>query len=197
MIVLPGSKATIADMAAMRSEGWDIDVRAHHRRGGVVLGLCGGYQMLGRGIADPHGIEGPAGSIDGLGLLDVDTVLAPQKSLRRVTGSALGASLEGYEMHMGETTGPDAARPFALLDGGRPDGAISADGRVMGSYVHGLLADAALRSALLATIGLTGGGRDYHATVDAALDEIAAALEEQLDIDALIALAGTTSQSPA
>lgn len=189
MIVLPGSKATIADLAALREQGWDIDIRAHHRRGGMVLGLCGGYQMLGRTIADPDGVEGPPGVADGLGLLDVETRLSPVKALRHVRGQAFGAPFDGYEMHMGETRGPDTARPFAIFDDGRRDGAINAEGTVTGSYVHGLLADAALRKALLARIGIDGSGKDYRASVDTALDEIAAALETHLDIGALIALA--------
>jgi adenosylcobyric acid synthase len=190
LIILAGSKATIADLAALRAEGWDIDIRAHHRRGGVILGLCGGYQMLGRRIADPHGVEGPAAATEGLGLLDVATVMTPAKALRKVAGAALGARFEGYEMHMGETTGPDSARPFALFDDGRADGAISADGGVLGSYVHGLLADAAIRRALLARIGAAGAGRDYRASVDDALDAIAAVLEAEIDVGALLALAG-------
>lgn len=189
VIVLAGSKATIADMAAMREQGWDIDILAHRRRGGAVLGLCGGYQMLGRRIADPHGIEGPAGSIEGLGLLDIETVLSPAKALRSVCGTALGARFEGYEMHMGETHGPDAVRPFAHFDDGRCDGAMSADGRVMGSYVHGVLAQTSFREALLARWGAASAGRDYRASIDVALDEIANALERHLDVDALIALA--------
>ncbi|MDX3885366.1 MAG: cobyric acid synthase [Sphingomonas sp.] len=190
LIVLAGSKATIADLAALRAEGWDIDILAHHRRGGAVLGLCGGYQMLGRRIADPAGIEGPPGSVVGLGLLDVETVLTPAKTLKAVAGTALGGRFSGYEMHMGETGGADAAaRPFARLDDGRADGALSADGLVMGSYVHGLLAEPGLRGALLARIGAVGGGHDQAAAVDAALDSIAAVLEAHLDIPALIALA--------
>lgn len=189
LIVLAGSKATVADMAALRAEGWDIDVLAHHRRGGAVLGLCGGYQMLGRRIDDPQGIEGPPGAIDGLGLLDVETQLAGSKALRQVTGQALDAPLTGYEMHMGETTGADRARPFARFDDGRDDGAISADGSVLGTYVHGLLASADLRRALLGRIGVEGAGTDYRADVDAALDDIATELERHLDVPALIALA--------
>ena len=188
LIVLPGSKATVADMRAIRAEGWDVDIRAHHRRGRAILGLCGGYQMLGQTIADPGGIEGPAGAVDGLGLLGVDTVLSPVKALRRVAGEALGARFSGYEMHMGETVG-DSLLPLARLDDGRVDGAISADGLVMGSYVHGILADAGFRSALLARIGAEGSGRDYHADVDAALDAIAAELERHVDIDAMLAVA--------
>ena len=191
LVILPGSKATIADLAALRAEGWDIDIAAHHRRGGHVLGLCGGYQMLGRSIADPDGIEGPPGRVDGLGLLDVDTVLSPGKALRHVTGTALGARFDGYEMHIGATTGADAARPLTRFDSGGEDGAISVDGIVAGSYVHGLLADAAQRAAWLARIGADSGGRDYAASVDAALDEIAALLETHLDIDGLIAVSET------
>ncbi|MCW1383729.1 cobyric acid synthase [Novosphingobium sp. KCTC 2891] len=189
LVVLPGSKATIADMAFVRAQGWDIDVLAHHRRGGIVLGLCGGYQMLGRTIADPFGIEGAPGTIAGLGLLDVTTCLTPDKALRHVSGAAFGATFDGFEMHMGETTGPDTARPFALLDGQRPDGAMSADSRVMGTYCHGLLAQPGLRSALLAQIGAKGTGRDHAALVNSALDDLAQALEQHLDIDGLIALA--------
>ncbi|PZU59108.1 MAG: cobyric acid synthase CobQ [Sphingobium sp.] len=190
LIVLPGSKATIADLAALRAEGWDIDIAAHHRRGGTILGLCGGYQMLGRTIADPLGLEGAAAAVDGLGLLAVDTVLGPAKALRQVTGTALGEPLEGYEMHMGETDGMDRERPFAQLEGGRTDGAMSANGRVIGSYVHGLLTLSAQRRALLARIGIAARGGDYRASVEAAIDEIAAALEKHVDIDGLIALAG-------
>lgn len=189
MIVLPGSKATIADLAALRREGWDIDIKAHHRRGGMILGLCGGYQMLGRSIADPLGIEGETTHAEGLGLLDVETILSPTKRLRHVQGTALGAPVAGYEMHMGETTGPGAAHAFARLDDGASDGAISADGRVIGSYLHGLLGAPDLRGALLARLDLVGNGRDHGADVDAALDDIAAELADHVDLDALLALA--------
>ncbi|BBD99172.1 cobyric acid synthase [Sphingobium amiense] len=189
LIVLPGSKATMADLAFVREQGWDIDILHHHRHGGAVLGICGGYQMLGREVCDPHGIEGAAGRMAGLGLLDVTTELTPRKALRRVTGTALGAGFEGYEMHMGETAGPDCARPFARTLGGESDGATSADGRVLGTYCHGLLGGAALRGALLARIGVRSSGHDHAALVDRALDQLAAALEQHLDMDGLIALA--------
>ncbi len=189
LIVLPGSKATLADLAAVRAFGWDIDIRAHHRRGGSILGLCGGYQMLGRRISDPHGIEGSPGEAEGLGLLDVETELTPSKVLQSVTGEALGAPFHGYEMHMGETSGRGVTRPFSILADGRPDGAISADGRVFGTYVHGLLADAAQRAALLARLGVQASGANYEAVVDDALDAIAAELELHLDIDGLLAVA--------
>jgi adenosylcobyric acid synthase len=189
LIVLPGSKATIADLAFLRDQGWDIDIHAHHRRGGTILGLCGGYQMLGRSIADPLGIEGPPAQVAGLGLLDIETRLAPTKVLRRVTGTALGAPIEGYEMHMGETTGPGTAHPFATLDGFGPEGAVSRDGRVLGTYLHGALTTPEARRALLAWIGARGSGRDYAADVDAALDAIAVEVERHLDIEALLSLA--------
>ncbi|QIG79057.1 cobyric acid synthase [Stakelama tenebrarum] len=189
LVILPGSKATIADMRAMRMEGWDIDILAHHRRGGAVLGLCGGYQMLGRRISDPSGIEGAPDSCAGLALLDVETRLGDEKALQPVAGDALGAEFRGYEMHVGTTTGPGCARPFATFRDGRPDGAISPDGRVMGSYCHGLLASTAFRQALLARIGVAGGEEDYAHSVDAALDEIAVQLERHVDIDAMLELA--------
>ncbi|MCF8709217.1 cobyric acid synthase [Rhizorhapis sp. SPR117] len=188
LIVLPGSKATIADLAAIRREGWDIDILAHHRRGGAVLGLCGGYQMLGRRIADPEGIEGEQADVAGLGLLDVETVLAGDKTLRRVSGEALGARCAGYEMHIGMTFGPDTARPLVQLDDGRSDGAVSADGMVSGTYLHGLLAGAGQRAAWIARLGGNGAGVDYHASVDAALDGLAAELEQHIDINAILAL---------
>ena len=145
LVLLPGSKTTIADLAFFRREGWDIDLSAHVRRGGRVLGLCGGYQMLGRTIADPLGIEGPAGEARGLGLLPVDTRLTGEKRLSPVTGDAEGVPFAGYEMHVGDTT--PAARPFARFADGRTDGAVSADGLVAGCYVHGLFADDRQRDA--------------------------------------------------
>ena len=167
---------------------WDIDILAHHRRGRPVLGLCGGYQMLGRRIADPDGVEGPAGAIDGLGLLDVETVLTADKALAPVTGRALGAGFSGYDMHMGRTWGTDTRRPVAVLADGRPEGAFSADGLVAGSYVHGLFGKADQRAAWLRRIGVEGRGPDHSAAVDAALDAIAATLERHVDLDALLAL---------
>ena len=189
LIVLAGSKATIADLAFLRAEGWDIDILAHHRRGRAVLGLCGGYQMLGRSVADPRGIEGPAGTVAGLGLLNVETVLGGDKTLTQVSGEALGAPFTGYEIHLGRTIGADAARPVGRLADGRAEGAMSADGLVAGSYVHGLLGLAAQRAAWLARIGVAAHGPDHHADVDAALDEIAATLEAHVDLDAILAIA--------
>jgi adenosylcobyric acid synthase len=189
LIILPGSKATIADMAALRAQGWDIDIAAHRRRGGMIMGLCGGYQMLGRTIADPGGLEGPAGTIEGLGLLDVATTLTAQKTLQRVRGEALGAICEGYEMHLGKTEGPDIMRPFAKLEDGRSDGAISANGRVLGTYLHGIFGRSELRAAILGRLGAVSNGANHDAAVEDALDGIANALERHLDIGALVALA--------
>ena len=151
LVVLPGSKATIPDLAALRGQGWDIDILAHARRGGRVLGLCGGYQMLGRRVSDPDGIEGPPGAVDGLGLLDVETVLTGSKVLRPVAGTTVGDGVPftGYEMHVGETSGPDRARPMLRFDDGAEDGASSPDGRVCGAYAHGLFAGDRQRGAWL------------------------------------------------
>ena len=189
LIVLPGSKATIADLVALRAAGFDIDIAAHRRRGGVVLGLCGGYQMLGRTIADPGGVEGPPATVEGLGLLDVATTLAADKRLERVTGtSSDGAPFAGYEMHMGLTAGPDCMRPFAQLADGSPDGAISADGRVIGTYVHGLFGDDRQRAAWLQRFKATATIR-YDDLVERTLDAFAAHLCAHLDIDRLLKLA--------
>ena len=189
LIVLPGSKATIADLAALRAAGFDIDIAAHRRRGGMVLGLCGGYQMLGRTIADPGGVEGPPATVEGLGLLDVATTLAADKRLERVTGtSSDGAPFAGYEMHMGLTAGPDCMRPFAQLADGSQDGAISADGRVIGTYVHGLFGDDRQRAAWLRRFKATASIR-YDDLVERTLDALAAHLCAHLDIDRLLKLA--------
>jgi adenosylcobyric acid synthase len=189
LVVLPGSKATIADLAALRATGFDIDIAAHRRRGGMILGLCGGYQMLGRRLADPDGMEGPAATVDGLGLLDVTTTLSPQKRLEPVRGTSDdGAPFAGYEMHMGVTQGPDCTRPFARLLDGTPEGAMSADGCVIGTYVHGLFADDRQRAAWLERFAATATIH-YDDLIERTLDALAAHLETHLDIDRLLTLA--------
>jgi adenosylcobyric acid synthase len=188
LVILPGSKATIADLAALRTAGFDIDLAAHVRRGGAVLGLCGGYQMLGRRIADPDGIEGPAGTVAGLGLIDIETVLTGDKRLEPAQGEAFGAPFRGYEMHMGVTTGPDCARPFAKLAGGTPDGAVSADGRIAGTYVHGLFADDRQRSAWMTRLGAGPSAVAHDALVETTLDRLAAHMPAHLDLDRLLKL---------
>jgi adenosylcobyric acid synthase len=189
LVILPGSKATIADLAALRAQGWDVDIAAHVRRGGHVLGLCGGYQMLGTEIADPGGIEGPAGRVAGLGLLDVRTTLHPAKHLREVSGIMLATSapFSGYEMHMGETSGPDTARPVLRFSDRRVDGAISANGRVAGTYVHGLFGDDTQRAAFLRPFG-AAAVVDHAASIEATLDALAAHVEAHIDIDRLLRL---------
>jgi adenosylcobyric acid synthase len=189
LVILPGSKATLADLAFLRREGWDIDIIAHHRQGGHVLGLCGGYQILGRHIADPDGIEGPPGEAAGLGLLDIDTVLGGDKRLVETNGAevASGQPVRGYEMHLGVTTGPGLARPMLRLDSGC-DGAVSADGRVAGCYLHGLFASDAFRHAFLGRLGAKGEAQ-YDATVEATLDALAGHLEHSLDLNTLLAAA--------
>ncbi|WP_036263603.1 cobyric acid synthase [Methylocapsa aurea] len=191
LVLLPGSKTTIADLAAFRSEGWDIDLAAHVRRGGHVFGLCGGYQMLGKSIRDSLGFEGPPGAAPGLGLLDIHTEFLGEKILAPARGVGVedGAPFKGYEMHFGKSFGPDCARPLLVFEDGRTDGAISANGRVRGSYVHGLFAEAAQRSALLARLGGAGSGASYEQTLEDALDAVAAHLEAHLDLDLLLTLA--------
>jgi adenosylcobyric acid synthase len=190
LIVLPGSKATIADLAALRAAGFDIDIAAHRRRGGVVLGLCGGFQMLGRAISDPDGIEGPPATVEGLGFIDVTTTLVSEKRLEAVRGATTdGAPFVGYEMHMGVTEGPDCARPFARLGDGSPEGAISADGRVMGTYVHGLFADDRQRAAWLARFAAGATNIAYEGLIEQTLDALAAHLAAHLDLDRMLTLA--------
>lgn len=192
VVLIPGSKATLADLADLKNNGWEIDIRAHHRRGGLVVGLCGGYQMLGTRVDDPAGIEGPATGAPGLGLLDVETVIGGDKCLETVTATELdsGQSVRGYEMHMGTTEGPDRARPWFTFADGRTDGARSPDGRVLGGYIHGVFSDDGFRSAFLAHLrqGRTAETA-YEAAVEAALDGLAAHLEIHLDVDAMIAAA--------
>ena len=188
LVILPGSKSTIADLSDLRAEGWDVDLAAHIRRGGHVLGLCGGYQMLGRRVADPLGLEGPASVVDGLGHLDIDTEMAPLKQLALRTGRQIptGVTVEGYEIHMGQTDGPDCSR--AWLDMGQgPTGATNSSGRVMGCYLHGIFANDAFRAMFLDTIGATSA-LHYDHMIDDTLDNLAAHLEMHLDLDQLWAI---------
>ena len=190
LIILPGSKATIADLAALRAAGFDIDITAHLRRGGRVLGLCGGYQMLGQELDDPEGVEGPPGCVPGLGFLQVTTAVSGIKRLAPVLGhTADGAAFAGYEMHMGVTRGADCARPFATLVDGSSEGACSADGRVFGTYVHGLFNAEEQRGAWLARFAAGAPSVAYEQQVEAALDALAAHLEAHLDLDGLLRMA--------
>jgi adenosylcobyric acid synthase len=190
IVVLPGSKSTIADLAFLRAQGWDRDIARHHAAGGTIIGLCGGFQMLGRRVSDPTGTEGLKHDAPGLGLLDVETVLEPQKTLREAAARSLrhGVETSGYEIHLGRTTGPDCARPVFRIDGA-PDGASSADGRVWGTYLHGLFAGDELRRRFLADHGVQASPLGFEQRIDDALDAIAEALETHLDCDGLFAAA--------
>ncbi len=193
MVLIPGSKSTIADLAHFRAQGWDIDLQAHVRRGGHILGICGGYQMLGRDIADPDGIEGAPGTVPGLGLLDVTTVMKPQKrlALTHATYLPTGDPVEGYEIHLGETTGPDCARAWLQVQG-RAEGAGSANGRVRGCYLHGLFGSDGFRAAYLSGLGASAETA-YSEELDAVLDALAAHVETHLDLDLLLRLAQNPS----
>jgi adenosylcobyric acid synthase len=230
VVILPGSKATRADLDTLRREGWDIDILAHVRRGGRVLGLCAGFQMLGTLVRDPQGLEGEPGDTPGLGLLDMVTEISSDKRLLDIAATELasGCPISGYEMHMGRTTGPALERPWLRLgDGaknaagaandlpagvvgttraetnagsatsgsaqhtasGRPEGAMSADGRVMGGYLHGLFSSDAFRAHWLEQVGAQASALDFIARTEAALNELADHCEANLDLDALLALA--------
>lgn len=193
LVILPGTKATIADLAFFRAQGWDVDLAAHVRRGGRVLGICGGYQMLGRTIADPDGLEGVPGTVDGLDLLPIATVIAPLKQTRRIAGQfeSGGARFAGYEIHAGVTTVDPEVAPLLRFVDGTGDGAVATNGRIAGCYVHGLFDQPAARAHVIEQLGATSDGHDRSEAIDQALDAIAATLEQVLDMDALIALGRT------
>jgi len=190
LVILPGSKATIGDLEFLRREGWDIDLLAHRRQGGRILGLCGGYQMLGRTITDRFGSEGQKETVSGLGLLQVDTVLEAGKRLAETTGIELltGMPVRGYEMHLGNTTGPGLDRPMLRLASG-VDGCVSHDGRVAGCYLHGLFASDLFRRAFLKALGADTGEVAYEQQIETTLDALADHLERTIDLPALLATA--------
>jgi adenosylcobyric acid synthase len=190
LVILPGSKSTRGDLAFLRAQGWDIDLLAHHRRGGHVLGLCGGYQMLGKIVADPEGIEGLPGETPGLGLLDVSTIMTPQKTLTRVTArhAATNEAIEAYEIHIGVTEGKDRTSAFAILNG-EAEGAISSDGRVQGSYLHGLFSSDGFRKAYLAQLDIPAADQKYRTRVEDTLDALADHIDAHLDVEGIFALA--------
>jgi adenosylcobyric acid synthase len=191
LVIIPGSKSTMADLASLRAAGWDIDLKAHVRRGGRVLGLCGGYQMLGKMIHDPEGLEGSAGSVDGLGLLNIETTLLPDKTLTRIkaTHVASGQEIEGYEIHLGTSQGADCAKPFARI-GNHDDGATSADRLVSGTYIHGCFASDKFRSTYLKTLGAESSDLAFETLIEKTLDELASHLEQHLNLDQVLELAG-------
>ncbi|MDP2580611.1 cobyric acid synthase [Shimia thalassica] len=190
LVIIPGSKSTRGDLAFLREQGWDIDLMAHVRRGGHVLGICGGYQMLGSVVRDPDGIEGPAGDTAGLGLLDLETVMSSDKRLTETNAvhAASGQGFHGYEIHIGRTEGRDRDRPFAMVDG-RPEGAVSSDGRISGSYLHGMFRDDGFRRAWLEGLGAQASDVGYDATVEATLDALADHMEAHLDVAGMLGVA--------
>ena len=190
LVIIPGSKSTRGDLAYLRAQGWDIDLQAHVRRGGRVLGLCGGYQMLGQKINDPDGIEGPAGETKGLGLLDVVTTMVQDKRLTAVSGVHVpsGQAVQGYEIHIGRTEGPDCNRPFAKIEG-RFEGAQSTGGRVVGTYLHGIFGSDQFRSTFLRELGASQSGLVFEAGVETALDDLSDHVEKYIDVDRMLAIA--------
>ncbi|WKN20362.1 cobyric acid synthase [Azotobacter vinelandii] len=193
LIVLPGSKSVRSDLAFLCEQGWEAAIRRHLRYGGKVLGICGGLQMLGRRIADPLGLEGAPGDSRGLGLLDIDTVLEAEKQLRNVRGRLAleGAPVSGYEIHAGVSRGAGLERPALGLDDGRCDGALSEDGQVLGTYLHGLFESPAACDALLRWAGLREvASPDYHALRERDIERLADLVEAHLDGARLRALCG-------
>ncbi|WP_224826503.1 cobyric acid synthase [Cognatishimia sp. MH4019] len=190
LILIPGTKSTIADLAFFRAQGWDVDLEAHIRRGGHVLGVCGGYQMLGHEIDDPDGIEGPPARVAGLGHLDIATRMKPEKrlALSQATYMPSGDDVTGYEIHIGETQGRDCENAWLDLDG-RREGAAARGGQIKGCYLHGLFSSDGFRRAYLAGIGAPIAATSYEATVETTLDRLADHLEAHLDLDLLWTLA--------
>jgi len=195
VVIIPGTKATIADLTFFREQGWDVDLYGHVRRGGMVFGLCGGFQMLGQSVLDQQGIEGPPSTVDGLRLLNVVTVMNPEKTVAPVAGRHCATQTEvaGYEIHLGHTEGPDCDRPVLQI-GDRSEGASSANGRVQGSYVHGLFASDTFRRAWLKSLGISSGVA-YEQKVEAALEALADHAERHLDLDVILSIAKRRSSS--
>lgn len=191
LIILPGSKATLADMEFVRAQGWDIDIHSHVRQGGTVVGICGGYQMLGTELSDPSGIEGDARTINGLGLLDFTTRLGPVKKLEEEAGveHLTGAQISGYHMHVGHCTGPALNRPMLRLSSG-DDGAISSDNRLMGCYLHGLFSGDKFRSNFLNRFKFRKEKIDkFEMVIENTLDNLSAHMEEHLNLDHMLEVA--------
>ena len=196
LVLIPGSKSTIADLADFQSQGWDIDLKAHIRRGGHVLGVCGGYQMLGQEIIDVDGIEGPPGRYAGLGLLDVTTQMHPEKNLRHTQAIYLptGDPVSGYEIHIGKTDGPDCENAWLGVEG-HPVGAASRNGHIKGCYLHGLFTSDSFRRTYLAELGGQAGNQSYDETVESALDDLAAHITQHIDLEGLLGLARSVGHS--
>lgn len=199
LIVLPGSKTTRADLQWLRDQGWEAAIARHLRYGGKLIGICGGFQMLGRFVHDPQGIEGVPGSSAGLGWLDMETTLAPAKILRQAAGTLTvgDAPVRGYEIHCGVSRGAALDHPASILVGGQADGACSADNRILGSYLHGLFDEPQALSALLAWAGLRDPVPfDIRLEREASIDRLADAVEQHLDTHALRRLLAMNGERP-
>ena len=196
LIIVPGTKSTIADLKYLRAQGWDVDIQAHVRRGGKVLGICGGYQMLGTHIDDPHGSDGTADEIAGLSLLNVRTRMAKDKTVTPTEArhADTGHKVTGYEIHMGVTDGPDCARAWLSIEANRQVSAMSADGRILGSYIHGMFSEDRFRADFLAQLGVRSE-ISFDAEVDAALDAVAAQVASEWDLDHILAMARDVKRS--
>ena len=191
LILIPGTKSTIGDLKFLRQQGWDIDLLAAARQGRRILGLCGGYQILGKTVHDPDGLEGASGSAEGLGLLDIETTLIGDKALTNANAvhTASGEKFSGYEIHLGRSSGPDCARPFAMISG-RPDGASSENGKISGTYLHGIFATDSFRTAFIEELGVTLTDTfSYDAGIDAVLDDLGGHLETHANLDLLFDIA--------
>jgi len=188
LIILPGSKSVANDLNWLRQQGWETTIKQHLRYGGKLMGICGGFQMLGNSINDPHGLESNIETVSGLGLLDMQTTLAENKQLTRVSGNLAldNAPVEGYEIHMGISTGPALDNPAVILDNTN-DGVISADNQILGSYLHGLFENQHACDALLEWAGLADVVTpDYHAMREGEMDRLAGVMVECLDIEQLL-----------
>jgi adenosylcobyric acid synthase len=191
VVILFGTKSTLGDLRFIREQGWDHDIIAHARAGGRVLGICGGYQILGDAIHDPQGLEGEPGSLAGLGLLQVETTMQPEKRVASISGHCgrTGLALCGYEIHIGHTSGTDTQRPFAVLDG-HPDGAVSASGQIEGTYLHGAFSNDEFRGSWAQGVG--EGPKtaiNYNQLVESALEELADHVQASGDIDRIFSCA--------
>jgi adenosylcobyric acid synthase len=190
LVILPGSKSTIADLADFRAQGWDVDLHAHIRRGGHVLGICGGYQMLGTSIHDPEGIEGPPSSVRGLGFLDIETTMTKEKNLNLTNATYTDSNVlvEGYEIHIGETNGPDCLNEWLKVPH-RNISASDSSGQILGCYMHGLFASDAFRSAFLTSLGSASSVSNFSRLVDDTLDDLAVFITKHIDLETLKSLA--------
>ncbi|NKB64337.1 MAG: cobyric acid synthase [Gammaproteobacteria bacterium] len=206
LIILPGSKNTIHDLNWLKNHGWEDQIKRHLRYGGKLIAICGGYQMVGKMIHDPLGIEGSVGSQPGFGLMDFETTLAPAKQLKNVEGrfcntvcgtpllesksqsTSNGSLVSGYEIHMGTTAGPALSRPVVHLEHGH-DGALSEDNQILCSYLHGLFDHSEACAWLLNWAGLDSEYQfDYEALKEREISRVAEMLEKELDMSYLMKL---------